>query len=188
MIDIFRGKLVRLTAGDPQMIAEAFSRWQRNSEYWRLMASEAAYTHSVRAVKTWIEKELEQDPPHFLMFLIRTLEHDRLIGEVGLDVVRNGHGDTFVGISIGEREYWGKGYGTDAMRLILRYAFTELNLHRVSLNVFEYNPRAMRSYEKAGFKYEGRVRGALQRDGRRWDMIFMGILREEWEAQQDEHS
>jgi RimJ/RimL family protein N-acetyltransferase len=86
----------------------------------------------------------------------------------------------FVGIGIGERAYWGKGYGTDAMKVALRFAFTEINLERVTLNVFEYNPRAIRSYEKAGFKHEGRMRGALLKDGRRWDMIYMGILREEW--------
>jgi RimJ/RimL family protein N-acetyltransferase len=182
--DLFRGELVRLTAEDPQTIAEAFNRWQRQSEYWRLLASEPAYTHSVRATKAWIEKEVEQDPPSFSMFVIRTLEDDHLIGETGLDAVRNGHGDTFVGIGIGEREYWGKGYGTDAMRIVLRYAFSELNLHRVSLDVFEYNPRAVRSYEKAGFQHEGRARGVLHRAGRRWDLIYMGILRQEWEAQQ----
>ena len=184
--DLFRGELVRLVVEDPQKIAEIYSRWLRDSEYWRLMASEAAYTASIRAVKTWIEKDFEKDPPAS-MFLIRTLEDDRLIGDVGLDPVRDGHGDTFLGIGIGEREYWGKGYGSDAMRVILRYAFTEQNLHRVSLNVFEYNPRAIRSYEKVGFKHEGRSRGVLHRAGRRWDLIFMGILRADWEAQQKNH-
>ncbi len=90
-----------------------------------------------------------------------------------------------MGIGIGEREYWGNGYGTDAMRAILHFAFTELNLYRVSLNVFEYNPRAIRSYEKAGFVAEGRQRQVLNRDGRRWDVIYMGILHEEWERRQE---
>ena len=85
------------------------------------------------------------------------------------------------GIGLGERNYWGNGYGTDAMQIMLRYAFRELNLHRVSLDVFEYNPRALHSYEKAGFQIEGRRRKMVQRDGRRYDMIFMGILREAWE-------
>jgi RimJ/RimL family protein N-acetyltransferase len=183
--DLFRGELVRLVAGDQQTIAEAFNRWQRDSEYWRLMASEAAFPHSVPAIKKWVEKDLEPDPPSFSMFLIRALEDDRLIGDIGLDSVRDGHGDTFVGIGIGERDYWGKGYGTDAMRVILRYAFTELNLERVSLNVFEYNPRAIRSYEKAGFQHEGRARGVLHRAGRRWDLIYMGILRQEYLAAQN---
>ncbi len=66
------------------------------------------------------------------------------------------------------------------MGIILRYAFTELNLWRVSLDVFEYNPRAVRSYEKVGFIHEGCVRQYLNRAGRRWDLIFMGITREEW--------
>jgi len=66
------------------------------------------------------------------------------------------------------------------MRILLRYAFEELNLHRLSLSVFEYNSRAIRSYEKAGFVIEGRARQFLNRDGLRYDMIFMGILRDEW--------
>jgi RimJ/RimL family protein N-acetyltransferase len=86
-----------------------------------------------------------------------------------------------MGISLGDREYWGKGYGSDAMRLLLRYAFHELNLHRVSLNVFEYNPRAIRSYEKVGFVHEGRMRKFLNREGKRWDILYMGITRQEWE-------
>ena len=114
-------------------------------------------------------------------FMIRTLEGNNLIGQLAFDGVQWPHADTFVSISIGEREYWDKGYGTDAMRVILRYAFIELNLHRVSLNVFEYNQRAVRSYEKAGFNHEGRVRQFLNRFGQRWDLIHMGILREEWE-------
>ena len=67
------------------------------------------------------------------------------------------------------------------MNVILRFAFDELNLHRVSLNVFEYNQRAIRSYEKVGFVVEGREREFLRRTGQCWDMIFMCILREEWE-------
>jgi RimJ/RimL family protein N-acetyltransferase len=66
------------------------------------------------------------------------------------------------------------------MNVLLRFAFTEVNLKRVSLGVFEYNPRAIRSYEKAGFRLEGRLRSLLHREGRRWDNLFMGILREEW--------
>jgi hypothetical protein len=80
------------------------------------------------------------------------------------------------------REWLEKGVekGTDAMRVMLRYVFNELNLRRVSLIVFEYNLRAIRSYEKVGFVHEGRVRRVMQRDGRRWDFLYMGILREEW--------
>jgi RimJ/RimL family protein N-acetyltransferase len=85
-----------------------------------------------------------------------------------------------VGLGIGETNYWSKGYGTDAMNVLLRFAFIEINLRRVTLTVFEYNPRAIRSYEKAGFRHEGRKRQLLHREGKRWDELYMGILREEW--------
>ncbi len=70
------------------------------------------------------------------------------------------------------------------MRLLLQNALLEDNLRRVTLNVFEYNPRAIRSYEKVGFRHEGRMRKFLNKVGRRWDMLFMGVLREEWLAEQ----
>jgi RimJ/RimL family protein N-acetyltransferase len=142
-----------------------------------------AYTRP--QIKEFVEKELVGDKPEVFFFMIRSLDDDRVIGEIGLDEVDWVHGETFVGISIGERDLWGKGYGTDAMRIVLRYAFTELNLERVTLTVFEYNPRAMRSYEKAGFTVEGRLKKMLLRGGRRWDEFFMGILRREWELLQE---
>lgn len=178
---LLKGEQVYLTVEDPQVMAEAFSRWSSDSEYWRLAASDTAFPRSSKSIKEWLEKELGTGNPQLFMFAIRRLEDDQLIGEIDLDGVLWTHGDAFVGIGLGEREYWGMGYGTDAMRVILKYAFTELNLYRLSLNVFDYNPRARRSYGKAGFKEEGSCREFLLRDGKRYDLIFMGILRSEWE-------
>ena len=178
--DLFQGELVKLVAEDVPKMAEAFYRWGRDTEYLRLLEMEPCIPRSIKTIQAWLEKELRKDPPSFYLFMIRTLQDDRLIGDIDLGGVDWVNGDAFVGIGLGEREYWGNGYGTDAMRVVLRYAFTELNLHRVSLDVFEYNPRACRSYEKAGFTLEGRAREYLHREGRRWDLIFMGILREEW--------
>jgi RimJ/RimL family protein N-acetyltransferase len=124
---------------------------------------------------------METDKSDSIGFAVRTLADDRFIGFVGLHAIRWKDGEAFIGIGIGERDYWDKGYGTDAMRVVLRYAFNELGLHRISLGVFEYNPRAIRSYEKAGFTNEGRERKVLNRDGKRYDVVDMGILREEWE-------
>jgi RimJ/RimL family protein N-acetyltransferase len=174
------GNLVRLTAEDSRFLAEVYSRWSRDSEYWRLMDSGAPHPFSKRAVERFLQNVLDEDQSHNFPFSVRTLADDRLIGDVGLGGVSWAHGDAFVGIALGERSDWGKGYGTDAMRLILRYAFEELNLRRVTLNVFDYNSRAVRSYEKVGFRHEGCVRQALHREGQRWDVHYMGILREEW--------
>ncbi len=182
MEDLFKGKLVRLAATDPEELSKSFSRWNRDSEFKRLLDFDPARMHSTKAIKEWMEKHMESEKDTF-WFSIRTLEDDRLLGDADLAVINWGSRDAFVGLGIGERDFWGKGYGTDAMALILRYAFLELNLRRVTLNVFEYNERAMRSYEKVGFRLEGRQRQIMQREGRRWDILFMGILREEWLAQ-----
>jgi RimJ/RimL family protein N-acetyltransferase len=176
--NLLRGDLVRLTREEPEVLARLESQWSSDSEYSRLLDWDPARRFSAKNAQKWIEKQYENDDSY--SFTIRTLADDRVIGGIGLDGVRWTHGDTFVGIGLGEREYWGKGYGTDAMKIILRYAFTELNLRRVTLDVFEYNQRGVRSYEKAGFVYEGRERAFIFREGRRWDVIFMGILREDW--------
>ena len=178
---LFRGELVRFVAAGPQLAAGLFAKWMRDSEFVRLLDTDPARLLSVDKYKEWFEKDLvEQQKNDELFFLIRTLEEDLTIGLIGLDGIQWVHGDAWVGIGLGERKYWGKGYGTDAMRILLRYAFEELNLHRLSLSVFEYNSRAIRSYEKVGFVIEGCARQFLNRDGRRYDMIFMGILRDEW--------
>lgn len=181
MHDIFRGDLVRLAAVSPEEFAPYFARWGRDSLRNRLLDSEPSILFSDKAIRGWIEKDLEKED--YFAFAIRALADDRIVGEIGLGYARWNRHEAFVGIGIGDREDWNKGYGTDAMRLVLRFAFLELALHRVSLSVFEYNPRAIRSYEKAGFQLEGRVRGALHREGRRWDEIFMGVLRSEWMEQ-----
>ena len=86
------------------------------------------------------------------------------------------------GIALGEKQYWSQGYGTKATKTVLRYAFHELNLHRVELEVFAYNPRAIRCYEKAGFRHEGTRRQSHFHDGQYHDAYRMGILREEFEG------
>lgn len=176
--NLLRGNLVHLTREEPETLARLEALWSADSEYSRLLDWDPARRFSVRNAQKWIEKNHEEESCY--SFSIRTLSGDKIIGGIGLDGIGWTHGDCFVGIGIGSREDWGKGYGTDAMKIILRYAFTELNLRRVTLDVFEYNPRGVRSYEKAGFVVEGRQRGMLLREGRRWDVIYMGILREEW--------
>ena len=180
MNDIFSGQFVRLSAYDPEEMGKAYSRWNRNSEYFRLLNSSSRPMQSPKMAAKWMEEEVGEMSPASYYFTIRTLEDDKLIGELGLDVVDWSGRDAFVGLGIGETEYWSKGYGTDVMNILLRFAFTEINLKRVTLTVFEYNPRAIRSYEKAGFQHEGRLRKALNKEGKRWDMLYMGILREEW--------
>lgn len=180
MNDLLRGELVHLTAENPEVMASNFSRWNQDTGWVRFLDTDPSRLLSEKKWKEWLEKDLEKGDAKEVFFAIRTLEGEELIGFIGLFDLFQQHGDTLVAIALGERKYWGNGYGTDAMRIMLRYAFNELNLSRVGLIVFEYNPRAIRSYEKVGFIPEGRVRGAMHREGRRWDFLYMGILREEW--------
>lgn len=179
MEDHLKGNLVRLAGIEPEEISKSFVLWNRDSEYMRLLDSDPPRLHSSKAIKEWMEKNVEKNPDMY-WFVIRTLEDDRLLGDITLSVINWGSREAFVGIGIGDHAYRGKGYGTEAMQLLLRYGFLELNLRRISLTVFEFNQRALRSYEKVGFSLEGRQRQLIQREGRRWDILYMGILREEW--------
>ncbi len=174
------GSLVRLCAVDLDKDVDLLLEWSRNTEYQHLLDSDPSVLWTTKQSRTWLEEHIDE----IYMFAIRTLADDRLIGFVDADGFDWVAGSAWVGIGIGEPEYWGKGYGTDAMRVFLRYAFAGLNLHRVNLNVFGYNERAQRSYLKCGFREEGRQRQWLLRGGQRWDLIYMGILREDWEALQ----
>ena len=179
--NLFEGNLIRLLALDSERDAAKIASWGRDSDYQRLLDTSTAVRYNSKMVQNWYEKEGNSRHD----FVIQTLEGDVTIGFIELGGFDWAAGTAWVGIGIGEKDYRGKGYGTDAMKVLLAYAFTELNLHRVNLNVFDYNRRAIRSYEKAGFKYEGTERERIFRDDQRWDMINMGILRSDWELTQD---
>ncbi len=111
---------------------------------------------------------------------IHVRETDRLIGSCAFSQLDGDNGSALFHITIGEKDCWGRGYGTEATRLMLDHAFGMLRLHRVALAVFAFNERAIRSYRKIGFVEEGRSREAIWRDGSFWDEIQMSILEQEW--------
>lgn len=178
--ELLSGEKVRLQALEPKRDAGLLSRWSENAEFMRNLDADPIRLFSPQAMQKWLEDQTDREQPNMIIFLIRTLKDDRPIGFIDLFGMYGLTGDAMIGIGIGEPQNWGQGFGTDAMRVVVRYGFSVLNLHRMSLNVFVYNPRGIRAYEKAGFKIEGRLREALHRDGQRWDLIFMGILRDEW--------
>jgi len=106
---------------------------------------------------------------------------NKLIGTIGLHNVDWISRNAELGIVIWKKEYWGRGYGTDAMKLLLYYGFTFLNLHRIWLRVYSFNKRAIRAYEKIGFKMEGTLREHVFKNGRYLDIHIMGILKYEFE-------
>ncbi len=110
-------------------------------------------------------------------FAIETSDGE-LVGACSLEKVVARHRSALLGIWLGRR-YWGKGYGTDAVRTLCRFAFREMNLHRITLEVYDFNERGRRAYERIGFKEEGRLRRSHFVGGRYADTIVMGVLAEE---------
>ncbi len=120
--------------------------------------------------------------PGSLALAIHLRETDRLIGTCAFSQLDGDNGSALFHITIGERDCWDRGYGTEATALMLDHAFGTLALHRVGLSVFAFNERAIRSYRKVGFVVEGRSREAIWRDGHFFDEIHMSVLAEEWRA------
>ncbi len=161
--------------------AAAFVPWVNDPEVTRTLAI-GARVMDVRAEEVFIEKT--NASAHAVLFGIVVRETDRLIGSTGLDQLDFRNQSASFGIMIGEKKAWGKGYGTEATALVVQHAFGELHLNRVQLQVYEYNLRGMRVYEKVGFRREGVLRQEHVYAGRFWDTVVMAILREEWEERQ----
>jgi diamine N-acetyltransferase len=129
----------------------------------------------------WFENMLK-NPAEEQPFAIEIREGNewRLIGNCGIFGVDHRTHSAEVGIMIGEKSCWNKGYGREVMRLLLSVGFGTLNLNRIFLRVDAANKRGIRAYEKAGFIHEGAFRQGTYRDGKYEDMLFMSVLRSEW--------
>jgi RimJ/RimL family protein N-acetyltransferase len=173
------GKSVRLTALTKEDIP-TFIRWYQDVEFLRLFDSRPAYPKTAEELGKWLD-ELQKDERTFA-FAVRPVDGEEMIGYVELDGVAWQHGVCGFGVGIGDPANRGEGYGYEAGQLALAFAFDELNLHRITATVFSYNERSMALIEKLGFQREGAMREFLQRDGKRFDMFFYGLLRPEWVA------
>jgi RimJ/RimL family protein N-acetyltransferase len=115
-----------------------------------------------------------------LVIEVREGEEWLPIGNIAFLGIHLVNRDSEIGIMIGEKAYWNKGYGTEAMQRMLQYGFEELNLHRIYLQVYEGNDRGKQAYKKAGFIHEGTMRQVRYHRGRYWDVDIMSILKNEW--------
>lgn len=115
-------------------------------------------------------------------FAVRLIENNELIGNVGLNDVDFLHRNAELGIIIGNKSYWNQGYGQESINLLLDFTFNLLNIKCVYLKVYEYNKPGINLYEKIGFKNSGRIRKAEEINGKRYDILFMDILAEEYKS------
>lgn len=176
---LLHGERVRLTAMTRQDLG-AIAGWQQDAEFLRLFDAVPSFSKTEDQLVSWLEQQ--QKSSEDFLFAIRPLDGDDLLGFLTVGEILWSQGIGWLSIAIGAPAQHGRGYGSEAMRLALRFGFHELNLRRLQLTVFSYNQRAIALYEKLGFQREGTFREFLVRDGQTHDMYLYGLLRREWEA------
>ncbi len=183
---LFEAGDICLAPIDHEKDPEVEARWTQDTVYMRLISLDPARPMSAAQIKKRYEKiEKDQEEGHNLYhFTIRMRSDDRLIGFEQLYWIDWSNGAANILVGIGSADDRGKGYGTQALELLLRFAFHELNLYRLSAPIPEYNPAARHIFEKAGFQEEVRWPERVYRDARWWDLAWLGLLRDEWERNQ----
>jgi diamine N-acetyltransferase len=180
---VIPGSRVRLRAME-KLDLPRFQEWLNDPEVTDGLATSLPI--SAADEEKWFadvtERQAEERP---LSIDVRDGHEWKLVGNTVLFHLEWTSRSAEFGIFIGDKSEWNKGYGTEVLGLILKHAFETLNLNRVYLRVFATNPRARRSYEKAGFMLEGTLRQAMFRHGRYIDVHVMSILRSEWQALQE---
>ena len=154
---------------------EIFTEWM-NDFYVTDYTGRSHQTMALQEEKQYLEN-VQKDKS---TFAIIDLETDKIIGTVGLHSVDNINRTATLGIFIGNRDYWNKGYGTEAVQLILDFGFNYLNLNNIELALMEFNERALKCYQKCGFKEIGKRRKCKFINGKYYDSIHMDILAEEF--------
>jgi diamine N-acetyltransferase len=174
-----RGERVYLRPAERDDIP-LFVSWLNDAETASFLSFRAPMSFAQE--EDWFEKLLVDQGKSRWHFVMCLLDGGQPIGTIGLFDLDTVNGSAGMGITVGEKSLWGKGYGTDSLNALLDFGFGMLRLERIWLDVNDDNVRAKRSYEKCGFKLEGIKRHAMYRDGRYRDLEVMSILRDEWSS------
>ena len=172
--DLFTGELVRLTAPRPEDSA-LLAKWTSRGDYLTRVDTDLAVPRS--------PSDFDQPPAkvgNLVEFRVRRVQDDTLVGFAALFGIEWNNRAAMIATGIADPAARRRGYGAESLQLLLRFAFDEMNLDRVGLQVIASNSEAIRLYERAGFVKEGVLRRVVLRRGQRIDVIAMGMLREEW--------
>ncbi len=176
---MLEGRLVRLRPVEPED-SERCYRWFNDQEVIGNLIA-VRYSISMAHEERFLRERSAMNFANGVFLAIETKDGQH-IGTTSLYDVRPEDRKAGLAITIGEKECWSQGFGADAVVTLLRFAFGEMNLHRVWLTTVEYNERAQACYRTCGFREEARLRQDVFRHGRYWDFVEMGILREEFES------
>jgi ribosomal-protein-alanine N-acetyltransferase len=167
-----------LTASDAE---GNYLSWMNDSEVTQYLESRFQ-PHSAESLKAFIHANSDSSD---LVFCAIVLKHDhRHIGNIKLGPIERVHQRADVGLIIGEKECWGKGYGTEAYKLMVEHAFLNLNLHKVTAGAYVANEASVKALQRAGFTEEGRRRAHCFLDGQYTDVLLFGVLKDDFERQE----
>ncbi len=158
--------------------AEVYAKWDNDLEVSIPLGDEAYTSTTVESLRNDLQSVFIKKSH---IYDIVTLKDDLVIGRCMFFDINQTDRAAKVGIVIGEKDYWNQGYGTEALQLLLEYGFQILNYHNIMLGVYSYNKRAIKCYEKVGFKVLGRRREARIIGDRKYDLIYMDLLADELE-------
>ena len=175
---MYSGKLIRLREVRKEDL-EKVLHGINNPEVRSGITQGIPYPFTLKDEDKWLESHSALNDTYG--FAVETLEDSRYIGSCSVNKVDWKNSIVEVGIAITDSDYLSRGYGTDAMKTLIRFIFNEMNIHKVKLGVYSFNKRAIRSYEKCGFRVEGVLRDEIYREGKYHDIITMGILRDEFD-------
>ncbi|WP_461615813.1 GNAT family N-acetyltransferase [Clostridium sp. Marseille-QA1073] len=175
--NLLKGDRVKLSALKKEDV-DKITMWHEDVDFLRNYDGKIAYPETKESIEKWYEETINSKEN--FCFSIITLEEKNMIGFLVLSSIMWNNGSSWISICIGDEKNRKKGYGSEALRLLIDYSFRELNLYRLQLTVFSYNTSAIKTYEKLGFKKEGVYREAIYRDNNRYDMYLYGLLKKEW--------
>jgi RimJ/RimL family protein N-acetyltransferase len=176
---LIHGRVTYLRAAERDDLP-AFVRWINDRRTSRFLKARSPL--SMPLEERFFERMVEEQGKEAWFFVICLLDDDRPVGTISLFAVDSINGSAGLGVLIGDPNDTGRGYGVDGMAAILDFGFGNLRLERIWLDVYDFNERARRLYERLGFVFEGTFRRALFRDGRYHDIHRMAVLRDEWQS------
>lgn len=174
---MYYGEKVKLRAYKREDIKLA-CEYMNDSELKRLLVNKIPYPMILEQEEKWFESLLDLKDSY--NFAIEDLETGKYIGGCGINKINWLNRSVIIGIFIGDKDYWGRGYGTDAVKVLVKFIFEQMNINKIKLNVFSFNKRAIRCYEKCGFQVEGVFKQELFRDGQYHDEYAMALFFEDW--------
>lgn len=171
---MYFGEKVCLRAYKAEDIPFATS-FVNDKELKKLLVTNIPFPTTPWEEESWVKAQTSNNDGKY-NFAIEDLETKKYIGGCGIQSVNWLSRVAVVGIMIGDKDYWGKGYGTDAMMVLKRFIFEDMNINKIRLHTFSFNERAIKSYEKCGFKVEGILKSEIFKEGKYYDEIIMSVF------------